>query len=233
MSNWQILQALVFEPRKAFTELAERPRYWFPLLLLAITSTVISAWYLSVVDFSWMMDQQLRSGMFGSRLTEEQIQAAVSAASGRRGVQVVSTAIFTPIVIAIAMLLVALLSVLTAKLTNVKYGYRHWFALACWTYLPTILAQVASAVVLLTTSTAQISQGDLQPLSLNSLFFHKAANESGYMMLTYVTVVHLWTIALSVFAVKVWSSRSWLFSFFFACWPSLLIFGIWALVALR
>jgi hypothetical protein len=99
--------------------------------------------------------------------------------------------------------------------------------------VPTLLAQVASAIVLLTASTAQISQGDLQPLSLNSLIFHKDATASGYVALTYITVLHLWTIALSVFAVKQWSNRSWLFSFFFACWPGLLVAGIWALVVIR
>jgi hypothetical protein len=232
VSNWQILQALVFEPRKAFAELAEQPRFWFPLLLLAIGSTVVAVWYLSVVDFPWMMDQQLRGGMFGRQLTEEQITTAVRAASDRRGVQIAITGIFSPLGIALAMMLAALLSLLSAKLTNVKYGYRQWLALACWCNVPTLLAQVASAIVLLTTTTAQISQGDLQPLSLNSLIFHKDATASGYTALTYITVLHLWTMVLSVYGVKLWSNRSWLFSFLFACWPGLLVLGIWALVVL-
>ncbi|MEJ0098868.1 MAG: hypothetical protein WDO12_03660 [Pseudomonadota bacterium] len=40
MSNWEILQALVFEPRKAFAEIAERPKFWFPLLVLVIAGLV-------------------------------------------------------------------------------------------------------------------------------------------------------------------------------------------------
>jgi hypothetical protein len=232
VSNWEILQALVFEPRKAFTALAEKPRYWFPLLLLAISATVIAVWYLNVVDFAWMMDQQLRAGMFGAQMTEEQIQAAVRASTDRRGLQVAITGIFSPLGITIAMLIVALLMLMTAKLTNVKYGFRHWFALACWCNVPTVLASVASAIVLFTASTGQISQGDLQPLSLNALFFHKAAGETGYTLLTYVTVLHFWSLALTVLAVKQWSNRSWLFSFFFASWVSWLVLGIWALVVL-
>jgi hypothetical protein len=38
---------------------------------------------------------------------------------------------------------------------------------------------------------------------------------------------------LSVFAVKLWSRRSWLFSFLFAMWPGLLVCAIWAAFALR
>lgn len=233
MSNWQILQALVFEPRKAFTDLAERPRFWFPLLLLALVSTVVAVWYLAAVDFPWMIDQQLRSGMFGSRLTEEQLATAVQAASGRRNVQITLTGIFAPLGVALPMLIVALLSLMTAKLTNVKYGYRHWVTLAAWTSMPTVLAQLSSAIVLLTASNAQISQGDLQPLSLNSLFFHKKPSEAGYLGLTYINLMYLWGAALSVIGVKTWSNRSWVFSFFFATWPSLLALVIWALVAGR
>ena len=38
MNNLALLSALAFEPRKAFDEIAQRPRFWFPLLLLMISS---------------------------------------------------------------------------------------------------------------------------------------------------------------------------------------------------
>ncbi len=47
MSNWEILQALVFEPRKAFAEIAERPKFWFPLLVLIIATVGTTLWYTS------------------------------------------------------------------------------------------------------------------------------------------------------------------------------------------
>jgi hypothetical protein len=232
MGNLEIAQALVFEPRKAFAELAERPKYWFPLLLLIISLTAVSVWYLSVVDLAWMMDQQLRSSPRTQQLSEEQIAQVVSLTSERRGLQIVITGIFTPIAIGIVMLLLALLSLLAAKVTNVQYGYRHWFSLTAWTSLPTVLAQIASALVLLSASTAQISQADLQPLSLNSLLFHREAGTPGYAALTYINVMYFWSTALTVLAVKQWSRRSWLFSFLFSTWLLLLIGGIWAAVAL-
>jgi hypothetical protein len=234
MTNLGIAQALAFEPRKAFVEIGERPRYWFPLLVLVIATTGISMWYLSVVDLSWMMDQQLRSNAsITSRLNDQQITELVKAAADRRVLQIVVTGIFTPIVLGLAFMFAALLSLLTAKVTNVQYGYRHWFSLACWASLPTVLASIASALVLATASSAQISQADLQPLSFNSLIFHRESGTPGYAVLSYVHVLYLWSMFLSVFAVKVWSRRSWLFSFLFAMWPTLLVGAIWAAFALR
>ncbi len=233
MSNLGIAQALVFEPRKAFAALAERPTYWFPLLLLIVVTTVVSVWYLAVVDLGWMMDQRLRSNSaLVERLGEQQVSEMVNNASQTRILQMVAAGIITPIILGIGMLLSALLSLLAAKVTNVQYDYRHWFSLACWTSLPTVLAQIASALVLATASTAQISQADLQPLSLNALIFHREPGTSGYTVLSYLNVLYLWSLALMVLAVKQWSRRSWLFSFLFSTWLLLLIGGIWAAFAL-
>ena len=48
MNNLALLSALVFEPRKAFDEIAQRPRFWFPLLLLIAASVGLSVWYCSL-----------------------------------------------------------------------------------------------------------------------------------------------------------------------------------------
>lgn len=233
MNNINLASALVFEPRKAFAELAERPRYGFALLLLIVASTVVAVWYQGVVDLAWLTDQQLHNSALGRQLSEDQIAAAVKAAAGRRTLQVVLTGIFTPIGIVLGMLLGALISLLTARITNVQYGYRHWFSLACWSNLPTALASIASIFVLLTASSPQISQADLQPLSLNALLFHLDPSQSGYTVLSYINVLYFWSLFLAVLAVKVWSRRSWLFSFLFTMWLPLLIGAVWAIFALR
>lgn len=39
MSNWEIIQALAFEPRTAFAELRRRPRFWMPLPTVLVFGT--------------------------------------------------------------------------------------------------------------------------------------------------------------------------------------------------
>src|SRR5690348_3886425 len=138
MSNWAILQAIFFEPRKAFAELAERPRFWFPLLLLCLVTTAVSLWYLSIVDLAWMTEQQLRSNPLAKSLTEEQIIQSARASADRPVLQMVITGIFTPIALGIGLMVSALLQLLAAKVTSLKIGYRRWFALTCWCVMPTV-----------------------------------------------------------------------------------------------
>jgi hypothetical protein len=233
MNNWAILQALVFEPRKAFAEIAERPRILFPLALLVLATAGLTLWYMGVVDLEWLIDRQLRNNPFGRSLSEEQIAQQVAAASGRRGLQATVGALGSGIATVAISLLGALYYVLAGKITNVDRSYRQWLALNCWSSLPTVLAVVPAAFVLLSAGSAQIPQEDLQPLSFNALFFHRVASEPGYVLFSSLNLLQFAALYLAVVGVKTWSGRSWLFSTVFATLPFVLIFGIWAFIALR
>jgi hypothetical protein len=179
MNSFEMLQALVFEPRKAFAALAERPRFLFPLVALIIGTSGLVLWYYQVVDLEWFTDRQLRSSGFASALTEEQIETRVKAAGERSGTAAAFATISTGIGLVIGYLLVSVYYLLAGKVTNVQRSYRQWFALSCWTSLPSLLAIIPAAIVLLTATTAQIDQAELRVLSLNSLFFHRAFGEPG------------------------------------------------------
>lgn len=232
MNNLSLASALLFEPRKAFDEIAQRPRYWFPLLLVVVCTITLSVWYQSVVDVGWLVDKQMRAFDTARRLTEEQIAERVHRAAEHPGAQIavagVATAIFLPLVF----LLVAAYYSLAGKITNVERGFRQWFALSCWTALPTLLTLIPAAVVLLTATSAQIEPGDMQPLSLNSLVFHRAMGEPGYSLFTSLQLTQVLSLYLAAFGVKLWSGRSWLFGIVFSALPFVLIYGIWAFIAL-
>ncbi len=233
MSNLEILQALIFEPRKAFAGIAERPRFFFPLFLLVLTTAVMSIWYTSVVDIAWLADRELRHGFAAGRLTEEQIAVQVQNAVNQRGVRVAIGAVATVFVLPLFMLVAALYYLLAAKVTNVDRGYRQWLAFASWTTLPTALGVIPAALVLLTAETNQFGQEALQVLSLNALIFHRAVGEPGFSWLNGINLLQFVSIYLSIYGVKLWSGRSWLFGAVFILIPWLLIYIPWAWFSFR
>lgn len=234
MGNLGMMSALVFEPRKAFTDLDARPRFWFPLLVMIATTVVIAVWYRSVVDIEWVTDRAIRSSSFASRLSEAQIEETVKRSVERRTLGTVATVFGTPIAVVVIGLISALYMMLAGKVSRVKRSFRHWFAFTWWAGLPgAVLTMLASALVLLSATTAQIDQAELKPLSLNALFVQKTFDQPGYTLFSSIDLIQLFSLYLAVVGVRTWSGRSWLFSSIFALLPYVLIYGIWAFISLR
>lgn len=69
-------------PSSAFEELRERPRFWFPLLLLVASTVAIVYWYYSVVDIEWLKDTMFSNDPDMQKLPEAE-RAAAMAVLGR------------------------------------------------------------------------------------------------------------------------------------------------------
>lgn len=234
MNNLGILQALIFEPRRAFGELDARPRFWWPLLLIVFLQAGLALWYVLFVDLEWLVDQQLRATSLGANMTEAEIARLGRAAADQAGFRAALAAIAGPMVVVVMALINALYLLLATKVTGVERSFRHWFALTAWITLPVMLAgSLLAALVLLTASNNQISQAALQPLSLNELLFHRQPGDPGYSLLTNVNLLQLVSIYLTATGLKVWTSRSWTYSIIVAALPLVLVYGIWAFFALR
>lgn len=233
MNNISLTQALVFEPRRAFTELDARPRFQFPLWLLVLGSVLLSCWYTAFVDLEWLTDTQLHASAFTQNMTDAEIARMASVAAQRQGVQVVMAGLSTAVVITVVVLISALYFLIAGNVTGVKRSYRHWLSLTSWTSLPTVVSVIPAALMLLTASSNQIGQEALQPLSLNALLLHRAPADPGYTLFSNMNLFQLVSIYLAAFGVKVWSDRSWTFAIVFAALPTVLIYGIWSFFALR
>jgi hypothetical protein len=233
MNNLQIAQALAFEPRKAFAEIAERPRYWFPFLVLLLATIVMTIWYMRIVDLGWLVDQQLRYNPFAGGLAEEQIAQQVAIVQGQRDLRTGISAISVAIIIPVMLLIGALYYFLVGKMAGFERSYRQWFAFTSWCSLPGALALIPAAILLATTETTQIHQEALKTLSLNALIFHRAIGEPGYSVFSNFDLFALATLVLSLIGVKAWSGRSWLFAGLFVGIPWALIYGPWAWISLR
>ena len=231
MNNLALAAALATAPSSAFAELRERPRFWFPLLLLVLTTVGMCYWYYSVVDIEWFKDAMFSNNPDIQKLPEDQ-RAARMAMVGRNTLLWGSMvgAIFA---MPIFFLLEALYLLLAAKVTKLPQGFKHWFSLSCWCSLPMLLGTVVAAILLLLSENAQVSPSVLQPLSLNELLLHRPIGSPGHSLFESLSIPTLLSFVLMMIGIRVWSQRSWAFSATVTLLPWVVIYAVWAFLAFR
>ena len=226
MRDFQLAIALITQPRKAFAELDERPRFWFPLLLSVGCTLALLLWYYAVVDVDWLIDKSLSANARAAQMTEEQ-RAMVASRMSRNVLMWSSVGVGVLAVLGLR-LVEATYLLLAGKIVNLQRSFKHWFSLGLWTSLPPLLTVIPSVLLLSLSDTRQMDASVMQPLSLNEIFFHKAMGAPGYTLLTSLSVLQPVAWLLAVIAVQTWSRRSWLFSSSFVLLPVIVCYGAWA-----
>jgi hypothetical protein len=231
MNNLALSVALATAPSSAFAELRERPRFWFPLLLVVFATAGLGYWYYSIVDFEWFKGTILSNNPMFQQMDEDKRAAAMDMQS--RTAMQWSTVVSMFVIIPVVFLLEALYLLVAAKVTKLSLGFRHWFALTCWTSLPMLLACVVAAILLILADNSQVAPSVLQPLSLNELLFHVPAGGPGYTLFESLGIPAFLSWALMIIGVRTWSQRSWAFSAIFILLPTVVIYAIWAFLSFR
>jgi hypothetical protein len=231
MNNLALSVALATAPSSAFAELRERPRFWFPLLLVVFATVGLTYWYYSVVDVEWFKDTMFSNEPVFQQMDEDKRAAAMSMYT--RTTLMWGSMVWALVVIPAVFLLEALYLLLAAKVTKLSLGFKHWLALVSWCSLPLLLASVVSAILLFLADSAQVSPSVLAPLSINELLFHVPPGSPGSTLLTSLGIPALLSWALMIFGIRLWSQRSWAFSATVALLPWIVIYGLWAFLAFR
>lgn len=231
MNNLELTGALATAPSSAFAELRERPRFWFPLLLVVVAAVGLTYWYYSIVDIEWLKDTMYSNNPDIAALPDDKRAAAMSMLG--RNTMLWSSVVAMCVVIPVVFLLQALYLMVAAKVTKLSPGFKHWFALSCWSALPALLGSIVGAILLILADSTQIAPSVLQPLSLNELLFHVPQGGNGYKLFESLSIPAFLSWALMIIGVRVWSQRSWVFSATMVLLPWVIIYGISAFFAFR
>jgi hypothetical protein len=227
-NDLELTLALMTAPSSAFAELRNRPRSWFPLLLVVLTSAGLVYWYYSTVDLEWLKDTVLSKAPNVQKLTEAERAARMSRVD--RNDLLLSHVIGTLVFIPLFSVLQAWYFLLAAKVTKLPHSFNHWLALTCWCALPALLGRIASAILILQADTTQLAMSLQNPLSLNALLFHVGRGAPGYELLEVLSIPFILSWALTLIGVRAWSQRSWAYSATMFLLPSVVTYGIWVFI---
>ena len=72
MNNMEMTTALVTSPSAAFADLKEKPKFWFPLLAVLLSTVAVLVWYYNFVDFDWLIDRMMSADTRTQQMPEDQ-----------------------------------------------------------------------------------------------------------------------------------------------------------------
>ena len=109
---------------------------------------------------------------------------------------------------------------------DIKFG--QWFSFSTWTAFVGVFGVFAAFIAMFMHDGNQMSNQDLQVLSMNSLFIHAKAGEPWFTWASSLSLLNLWTLVLMSIGYARWTDSGTAKSAIIAILPWFLIFGIWA-----
>lgn len=219
---------IFLDPATVFTAEKDKPTFLLPMaIMVALSVAMILAYYLRV-DPVWFQDFSLT--MMGQEMTPAEIAQAKQFMPGAKVqgyVGAAGTLIFVPIAYAVF----ALYYFLASKIAGAGLSYKHGLSLASWAAMPTALGALVGTISALTmapqTPLHAISLTRIDPLLVQLPFDHDLSTlAKGFDLLG------LWALALGAIGWKTFTRSGWGSAVFVAALPSVLIYGIWLLIAL-
>ena len=220
---------IFLEPSKVFNELNEKPNFWLPIVLIAVSSAVMVLWYFQVVDSEFFMDQTLAQS--GREMTAAEIAQAKqfmpgTAVMGYFGAG--AALIFTPIMF----LVFGVYVFLASKVTGQAHSFKKSMSLVSWSSMPSLIGVVIACIGIAMmnpqTMLDSLMLTKIDPLLVNLPFDHayKTLAKS-------LDLIMFWTVFLLALGWKNWGKTSWTQAITVAALPSVGIFGgmlVWALL---
>ncbi len=229
MSEAGRLSGVFFEPKKAFEDIAQRPNFWPPLILLTVIAVAFT--YLLSVHVGW--DNIVRQGMQMNAKAQQQLEQAPPEARERaEAMQRTMAPIFgyggailgRPIGFLIwgAILLGILKGMLSAPVR-----FKQIFTVLWYASLPAIIQAILTGVVMFLKKPEEFNI--LNPLAFNPAAFMDPATTSKflYSFASSIDLFTIWTLLLVAVGLKAAGGKK--LSFAGAAMAVFVPWGIWVL----
>ena len=199
MGEFSRIAGVFFEPTKAFADIAARPRWFVPVLLIALVSMCLTFMYSQRGGWRVMIQQQMANNSRQPQGTPEEQQQRVEI-----GVKVASVIGYViPLIIPVMFLIVAgVLTGITAGILSAPVKFFQVFAIVCYANLPGIIRAALTIVVMQMKNLADFDLNN--PLMFNPGAFMdpKTSSKFLYSLASSLDLFSLWIMLLIAIGLK-------------------------------
>jgi hypothetical protein len=140
------LAGVFFSPRKVFPDIAKRPRWWIPVLIMGVLSTIYLQAYSQRVGWERLIRQQLNSSSQTANLSAQQREQFVAA--GARVAKVIGYGAAVVGTVFSIFVTAAVLFFLFNTLMGADIRFGGMMGIVSYAFLPLVVVTVLSMVVM-------------------------------------------------------------------------------------
>ncbi len=213
---------IIAAPVAVIARLRAKPSVWLPFVLMIALQMSITLGYFAHNDIGFIRDQAIAQQVQSREMTREQrqqIEQAIGklALGALSGISLAALVIIIPVVLCLNAWYLSFMG----KFSFTELSFKHWLSLLCWTSIPALFAVLAAWVVLLTNDNGQVSQLELQPLSIASLLGYSLKSQT----LQSFNLAQLWSLGLLALAYSKWTKTGLFKSILITTAPYIVIYG--------
>jgi hypothetical protein len=198
------------------------------LLLLGQMLLTALAFYLFYQGMSpeWLVEQQM---LTAGDLTPAEAERARAMMAQSAPYTAVISAFFGPLMLVVVNAILAGYLHLISKMSG-DFRYQDWFGFSVWSQMPMLLNTMGLILLVLFSDTPNLPMATANYASLNQLMLHLPMSAPFYTWAETFSLFMFWQIAITTIGLKQWCNFGTGKATLFAALPTLLIFGIWALL---
>lgn len=217
---------IIVAPSQTFQSIKEKPSVLFPYLLLILVLILTQFVVLNLIDFDYFLEDIITRQAAATQTPESELRQGMAIMTPT--FMAATAAISIVIVLSLIFCIYAAYLNLIAKLGDDRYRFKHFFSLMVWTSMPMLLSSVASILNVMLNSNRQFTQTQLDPLSLNNLFFHASGPSAA--MLNGINLAAIWSAVLLVLGYRYLTGSSLGKAAVITLAPFVVIYGGWAVL---
>ena len=199
------LTGVFFEPKKTFEDIAARPRWVVPLVVLLVAVVLVSFAYSQHIGWDRIVRHQLESSSRNAQLTQEQRDAQMAISMK---VAPIAGFAFPLVGIPIAFLIIAaVLMGIASGIMSAKIRFKQMYSIVAYASLPGVVSSILTVVVVFLKNPEEFNTEN--PLAFNPGAFldPQSTSKFVYSLATSFDLFSLWTIILLAIGIQAASAR--------------------------
>jgi len=199
-----------------------------PLLLLGQLLLAALAFYLFYQGMSaeWLVEQQL---LHAGELTPAELETTRAVMAQTAPYTAIIAAVSGPLMLLLMTAILAGYLHLISKISG-DFRYQDWFGFSVWSQMPMQLNTIGLILLVLFSETPNMPLATANYASLNQLLLQLPIGAPFYTWAETLNLFMFWQIAITAIGLKQWCNFGNGKATLLAALPTLLVFGIWALL---
>ena len=200
---------VLFDPKKAFADIAAKPGFVVPLILVIVGYLAFMYCFTTHVGWEHSMRQAMETN---SRMQQMDAQQRENALQLQLKFAPIGAYVAGPIVIIVIALATAGVLLMVCKMMGASVGFKQMFGIASYAMLPGLISSILTVIVIFIKNPDDFNLQN--PLAFNlGAFLEPPPNSSKalYSMATSIDLFSFWTILLLAVGISV-AARKFSFS---------------------